>query len=200
MPALRQNTTTSIRFGPVVAASDGYTYLATTITLSASNVIIYKADGTVTELVTSAALSMPRPGWLLLNVAASDVTLAGRMTYTMGNATGNLPVWRDFDVVTSQVFDSMNLGNDFLQVDVVQITGAVPSTVLPQTIMDYVMFTPGVQTLTVKDTIKMVAAVLGGKEDGATGTAMRFFGVSGEIRVSAAVVSGKRTGTTWVSG
>lgn len=283
MPQLRQNTATSFRLGPLVAATDGYTYLATTITLSASNVIVYKADGTVTELVTSAALAVPRPGWLLITVAPSDVTLAGRMTYAMGNATGNLPVWRDFDVVSAQPYDSVWLGNDFLQVDVREVSGAAPSAaiagfgihvssvaagvgihvtsvaagvgvnassingvaatsitfnanvltitgaavsaafagyVIPvnttlitgaavsaalaqhinPVVLDYVMFTPGAQTITVKDALKAIAAAAAGQCSGATGTAMVFRGPSGEVRVSGAMVSGNRTGVSWVTG
>lgn len=130
MAWLRRNTTTTIRFGPLVAASDGYTYLATTVSLSASWIIAHKADGTVTGL-PPGTLAMPRPGWLLLPVAASDVTSPGRITYTMGQASPsglNLPVWREFMVVSEVPYDSLIDGSDFLQVDVVQVTGSAPSS------------------------------------------------------------------------
>lgn len=246
---LRQGTATTVQFGPFVEATDGYTYKATTITFASGTVIyVYPGDLTTGILV---APSLSRPGWMTVPIAASDVANPGPFMLRCGNVTSNLPVWREFLVVPQQVYDSMVLGTDLLQVDTQQInggaptaitlnadaklingaapttitfnadvklingaaptnitfnanmllvTGAAPSAALPQMLMDYVMFTPGVQSLTVKDTLKMMAAVLGGKEDGATGANMRFFGVSGEVRVSAQVVSGKRTGVTWVSG
>lgn len=252
MPFLRRNTATDIAFGPYVAASDGYTYLATTLTISPSNVILWKANGTVTQLVTTpgANLAIPNPGWILLSVAASDVTSCGRVRYAMGNvaASGNnLPIWREYEVVSETVYDSIILGTDFLQTDMWQISGAAvsaalagmgihvssiaagvgvnvtsmngaavsnqqmnanvnaingaaPSTQMAAYPLDYVMFTPGAQSITLRDTFKAMAAALIGKADGATGSAMRFYGPSGDIRVSGAMASGNRSGVTWVTG
>ena len=84
--------------------------------------------------------------------------------------------------------------------NVLTITGAAPSAAVPNFLLDYVMFTPGAQSITVKDTLKVIAAGVAGKLDGATGAAVRLYGPSGNIRVSAAVVSGNRTGVTWVTG
>lgn len=250
---LRKNTTTTVAFGPLVAASDGYTYLATTITFSASCIVLFKTDGSVTGL-PAGNMAMPRPGWVLIPVAASDVTAAGRMTYTMGNfsASGNnMPVFRNYTVLPENKYDSMHVSTSNDEVDVVQINGssatnttfnanviqingaaptaitfnanivlveggavtaavmganvrfvtsAAPSNAFPGMVFDHVLFTPLGQTITVRDVLKNMAAVLLGKSDGATGTSMRFYGPSGNVRVSAALASGNRTGTTWVTG
>lgn len=237
---IRQNTATDRPFGPFVEASDGSSYKATTITMPTTgtqHVRVWKTDGTVTGLAD--AITLFEPGWARLSIAASDVTSVGVVRYAIGNATNNMPVWREYMVVPANVYDSMILGSDFLQVDVVQVTGAAPSsaaigsvanlttgvnvtsvnagvvgvnvtsingsavsnaTVAAGSFLDYVMFTPGVQSITVKDTLKVMAAALAGRCTGATGAAMVFHGPSGESRVSAALASGNRTGTTWVTG
>ena len=289
---LRQNTATQVWLGPLVQASDGYSYMATTITLAAGAVKYVHTAAAAGVVGSVGGVSLPVAGWAAVPLAASDVATAGPLSIWVGNATNNLPAWREFLVVPAQVYDSMVLGTDQLQVDVVQVTGvtpsaanmgsdlrlilgaavtpsnaqlgcnvvlvtmaapsnaaflvvsgvnvvqingvaptsvvleanarliagttptnvvfgvnmiqiggAAPSTAFPPLLLDYVMFTPGVQTITLKDTVRVIASVLGGKEDGATGANMRFFDVSGTLcRVSAQVVSGKRTGVTWVTG
>ena len=276
---LRQSTATTVQMGPFVEVSDGYSYKATTITL-ASGVLKYVYPN-LAVVGSTGAVSLADPGWLSIPLSVSDTAVAGMFMLRMGNATNNLPVWREYLIVPQLVYDSMILGTDNLQVDVIQVTGsapsnaaigsvanlttgvavtsiaagvganvssinagvgvnassinggaataitfnanillitgaavssaninanltlinnAAPSTAMPGLFMDYVMFTPGVQTITVKDMWRTHSAILAGKEDGATGLLMRFFGPSGEVRVSAAVVSGKRTGVTWVTG
>lgn len=247
---LRQSTATSTLFGPILEATDGYSYRPTTISIAGNVIQLRRANdalGVVTTLPV-AAVSLPVPGWLGLNIPASDTGVLGPMRYMLGNVTSNLPVWMDFTVLPANVYDSYILGTDFLQVDVMQITGDAPSSaaigsvanlttgvgvtsvaagvgvnvssiaagvgvnassiagVAPSTAMgafplDYVIFTPGVQSITLRDTWKMVAAVLGGKVSGATGASIEFYGVSGEKRVSALIDgSGNRTAVTWVTG
>ena len=303
---LRQNTTTDVPFGPFVEASDGSSYKVTTITMPTTgtqHVRVWKADGTVTGL--AGAITLFEPGWARLSIAASDVTSAGVVRYAIGNATNNMPVWREYMVVPANVYDSLILGSDFLQVDVQQVTGSAPSNaaigsvanlttgvnvtsinggavsyaqikaqvsdpvnanvltitgaavsaafagyVIPVnviqitgaapsaaiagygihvssiaagvgvnvtsinggavsnatfaagSVLDYVMFTPGAaaQTITLKDTFRVMAAVLAGRCTGATGAAMVFHGVSGETRVSSTLASGNRTTVSWVTG
>lgn len=302
---LRQNTATQVWLGPLVQASDGYSYMATTITLAAGAVKYVHTAAAAGVVGSVGGVSLPVAGWAAVPLAASDVATAGPLSIWVGSATNNLPAWREFLVVPAQVYDSMILGTDLLQIDVqqvsnvavgqntaligtnvitfngaaptavvleanarliggatpttitfnadtkligglaptnvvleanarliagttptnlvletnarllggatptnvvfgvnlIQIGGAAPSTAFPPLLLDYVMFTPGAQTITLKDTVRVIASVLGGKEDGATGANMRFFDVSGTLcRVSAQVVSGKRTGVTWVTG
>ena len=127
---LKQSTATTIRMGPFVAASDGFTALATTITIAATFVRRAKAganwvgNGATAGAVTS--ISMVDPGWAQVSFAASDADTVGPLHFYINNATGNLPVWAECFVLPANVYDSL-VGTDNLQVDVIQVTGAAPS-------------------------------------------------------------------------
>lgn len=127
---LRLGTATNIPIGPIVAVSDGYTYLATTITLAASAVQFNKGNAVSGwQTMASAAVSCPIPGWLSLPVPATDTNVVGPMNFNLGNVTGNLPVWTDCIVLAANVYDAL-LGVDFLDVNVTQLEGGAPSTVI----------------------------------------------------------------------
>lgn len=127
---LRLGTATNLPLGPIVAASDGYSYLATTITLAASAVRFNKGNTVSTwGPMASAAVSCPIPGWLSLPIPATDTNVVGPMNFNLGNVTGNLPVWADCIVLAANVYDSL-LGADFLDVNVTQINGGAPTDVV----------------------------------------------------------------------
>ena len=236
---LRQSTATTVEFGPFVEATDGYSYKATTITLASGSITYRWENGNVTGIALAAP--MPFPGWVAVPLAVSDTAQAGKFMLRCGNATSNLPVWREYMIVPANVYDSMILGSANLAVNAVSIAGQTPTnitfnaavlsiaagvgvnvssvnagvgvnvtsingaavssaTVAAGSVLDYVMFNPGVQTITVKDVLKVIVAGAAGKLDGATGAAVRLYDPSGTVRVSAAVVSGNRTGVTWVTG
>lgn len=126
---LRQSTATTRPFGPFVEATDGYTHKATTFDLTttvASNIIlIERANATVTGL--AGAFVLDHPGWANLAIVATDVAQLGYIKYSIGNASSNLPVWREYTVVPANIYDSIILGSDLLQVDVREVSGSAPT-------------------------------------------------------------------------
>lgn len=127
---LRQGTATTVEFGPLVDATDGYTYKATTITLNStvSGVILFLRAGEAAATCKTGAVSLPEPGWARVSLAVSDTGALGPFLIRMGNVTSNLPIWSRYVVIPAAVYDSLILGTDELDVNVVQITGAAVSS------------------------------------------------------------------------
>ncbi len=198
MHFLRCSTATTVQFGPFVEVSDGYSYKATTITFTSDTVKYVVESGAVVGIAVAPSLS--NPGWMTVPLAISDVAAPGKFALRVGNVTNNLPVWREYMVLTQPAYDAMFVPGFRAEVDTVQINGGAPSDAIAAGVLDYVMFTPGAQSITLKDTVKVMAAALAGRCTGATGTAMVFHGPSGESRVSGTFASGNRATVTWVTG
>lgn len=122
MAWLRQSTATTVEFGPFVQVSDGYSYIPTTLSMPTTTPVQFKrADGAVTGMAAAGVLLVP--GWMQLPVGAADTAVIGRLIARVGNVTNNLPVWREFEVVPAEIYDSYFTTTVRLPVNVQQITG-----------------------------------------------------------------------------
>lgn len=109
MPYLRQNTATTLIIGPFKDKTDGVTSL-TAMEVSATTIIDFykgatKSDVTTTSAATHAMVHVAN-GYYSLTVTTGDVDTAGFFKIT-GDAVSALAVWRDFEVLPTQQYDTM---------------------------------------------------------------------------------------------
>ena len=118
---LRQSTAVNIKLGPFVDEEDGVTPL-TSLTISQADVRLAKNDGNWAQKSASGNASHEENGWYEISLSATDTNTLGTLIVAV-NKSGALPVWREFQVVPANVYDSLVAGSDNLQVDTVQWGG-----------------------------------------------------------------------------
>lgn len=133
MLELRYNTAVTVMVGIFVEDDSGVTTVESVL-LSASTVAaVIKRTGTTTDLKLHnwAAISGVS-GWYQLGLTAAEVDTTGPLTITVQDDDLCLPVFRDYEVVSQNWYDSKYGTSgikDYLQVDAVQFSGvSVPGT------------------------------------------------------------------------
>lgn len=122
---LRQSTAREIKLGPFVDSTDGFTP-ETGLTIAQADVRLAKNEGDWAQKNETTTLVHEENGWYRCLLNATDTDSLGILIVAV-NESGALPVWREFLVVTAQVWDSY-LGADVLQVDVAQWLGTAVAT------------------------------------------------------------------------
>ena len=121
MTELRQSTAVTIKLGPFVDSSDGDTLeegLAGSMTVKLS-----KNGGDIAARHSTDAGTYDESGFYNVPLDATDTGTLGRLLVLVVNAGTHLPVWREFEVVAQNYYDS-KYGSDKLQVDTVEISGS----------------------------------------------------------------------------
>jgi hypothetical protein len=128
MQMLKQSTAVTIRLGPFLDATDGVTEEAA---LSPA-IEVSKNHGAFAARNSAGAITHDSNGWYAVPLDATDTNTLGPLVVKSDDAATHLPVWREFVVVTANVYDAMVAGSDNLKVDIarvndtaVQGTGAV---------------------------------------------------------------------------
>lgn len=146
---LRQSTERKVRIGPFLDATDGKTP-ETGITLGAADQAeILKANGVATVDISAAtwAAVTDCDGWYDLTITTSYSDTPGHLTVVVQDDSVCLPVFGEFEVVTSNYWDS-KYSTDVLQVDVTQWLGtAVTANVAGQPTVDVVRIGASTQSL-----------------------------------------------------
>ncbi len=119
---LRQSTTVDVSVGPFLDDTDGKT-AETTLTITQPDIRIKKDGNAWAQKNASQTLSHEENGWYEIALDATDTNTMGPLLVAVHEA-GTLPVWREFMVVSANVYDSM-FGSDLLQVDTREVTGTV---------------------------------------------------------------------------
>ena len=119
MQFLKQSTAITLRYGPFLDDTDGKT-AETGLTISQADVRLSKAGGAFAQKNDATSATHDENGWYSIPLDATDTGTLGTLIVAIAES-GALPVWREFSVVPSNVWDSM-FSTDKLQVDAVEIS------------------------------------------------------------------------------
>lgn len=117
MQLIEQSTSITIRIGPFLDDGDGKT-VEDALTISQADIRLSKNGGDFAQSNDSGGATHDENGWYYLTLDATDTNTLGRLIVAI-DESGALPVWREFMVTPSNVWDSL-FGSDKLQVDVVE--------------------------------------------------------------------------------
>ena len=117
---LEQSTAVTLQIGPFLDEDDGKT-AETGLTISQADVRLSKNGANIAQKTESTACTHDELGWYSCPIDATDTATLGRLQL-MVHESGALPVWHEFMVVPSTIYDSLVLGSDYLQADTVEIS------------------------------------------------------------------------------
>ncbi len=119
---LKQSTAVTIPFGPFVSQTDGVTLstgLVSAIDNGTTGIKLSKNGGALTIRHASVTASTyDAYGNYLITLDTTDTNTLGSLRVQFADATTNLPVWADYQVVPANVYDSLVGGSTGLKVDV----------------------------------------------------------------------------------
>jgi len=117
---LRQGTAVTVPLGPFVDSTDGYTP-ETGLTIAYTDVRLSVNGGEFAAKHDTNGCTHDEGGWYSCPLDSTDTANLGLLRLYV-EASGALPVWHDFAVIQSNVYDSL-YSTDKVQVDVVQVEG-----------------------------------------------------------------------------
>jgi hypothetical protein len=180
---IKQSTASTIKLGPFLDDTDGKTP-KTGLTISQADIRLSKNGGAFAQSNNTAGATHNENGYYDVPLNATDTNTLGTFRVAVSK-TGALPVWQDFMVVPSNVWDSM-FGASVLNVNVSTMSsGAV----------DAILDDPVEGSYTMRQLLRLMASALFGKASGG-GTATITFRDLGDSkdRITATVTSnGNRT-------
>jgi hypothetical protein len=125
MNYLKQSTAYTFRFGPFLDETDGKT-AETGLTIAYTNVFLSKAGGAFAAKADTTDLTSTGDsrGYYTCVLNTTDTGTVGPFR-VHAHISGALPVWKDFQIVAANVFDSLyaSAGTDVLDVSVTQNAG-----------------------------------------------------------------------------
>jgi hypothetical protein len=119
---LKQSTAIDVSVGPFVDAGDGVTP-ETGLTITQPDIRLKKNGGAWAQKNAAGTLSHEENGWYEIPLDTTDTNTLGNLLIAV-NESGALPVWREFQVVPANVWDSF-FGADKLQVHADEITAGL---------------------------------------------------------------------------
>lgn len=119
---LKQSTAITVKLGPFVDETDGYT-AETALTIGQADIRLSKNGGDFAQTNDATGATHDESGWYGLPLDSTDTGTLGRLTVYV-HESGARPVWREFMVVPANVYDSLISGSDYLQTDVQEIEGS----------------------------------------------------------------------------
>lgn len=117
---LEQSTAVTIKMGPFLDEDDGKT-AEVGLAIGQADIRLTKNGGNAAQSNNVAGAAHDEIGWYDVPLDTTDTNTLGRLTVFIHEA-GALPVWQDFMIVPTNVWDSM-FGADKLQVDAVEVSG-----------------------------------------------------------------------------
>jgi len=103
MEILKQSTAAALKLGPFVDDTDGKT-AETALTISQADVRLSKNGGAFAQKNDANAASHDENGYYGVQLNATDTGTLGSLRVAISES-GALPVWQDFMVVPSHVYD-----------------------------------------------------------------------------------------------
>jgi hypothetical protein len=127
--------------GPFLDETDGKT-AETALTLSQADILLWKEGGTTLAQKNESTTCTHRSiGYYTCPINTTDTNTLGVLSVGV-HESGALPVRQDYLVVPANIYDSMILGTDLIQVDVTQYAGsATPVTNLSASSLGIVLGT-----------------------------------------------------------
>lgn len=128
---LKQSTAFVIPLGPFVDSTDGKTLetgLVSALDHASTGIMLSKNGGTLAVRHASVTASAyDTHGCYKVTLDATDTGTLGSLRVIYTDSTTCLPVWRDFQVVPANVYDSFVAGSDALDVSLIQLLGSAPT-------------------------------------------------------------------------
>ena len=121
---LKQSTAVDIAFGPFLDSTDGNT-VESALTITQPDIRLKKNGGAWAQKSAAQTLSHEENGWYEISLSTTDTDTLGILIVAV-HESGALPVWREFLVVSANIYDSF-FSTDFLQVDLTQMGGVTQS-------------------------------------------------------------------------
>jgi len=119
---LEQSTSTTVTIGPCVDSTDGVTPETGLAAGTVDEIGVYKHEGTsLVDISGDTTMTHRAGGMYTVTLDTGDTDTVGRLRLFIRDDDTCLPVWKDFMVVPSNVFDSM-LGTDKLDVNVAEVS------------------------------------------------------------------------------
>lgn len=134
MRYLRTNTATRVTVGPFIG-TDGLTP-KTSLTVTNCKLTMSVDDGGVPTLVLDTNptasggsndmvhITGDDAGFYDLELAAANVNYVGRAILSLQDSANHAPVFHEFMILPAKVYDSLMLGTDNLEVDLIQVNGS----------------------------------------------------------------------------
>jgi hypothetical protein len=119
---LKQSTAVTIPVGPFVDATDGFT-LETALTLVQADFRLSKNGAAFAQKNEATSAAHMENGWYGMLLDVTDTNTLGRLSVGIVE-TGARQVWREYVVLPANIYDSMVLGSDLLDVSLVQVAGS----------------------------------------------------------------------------
>jgi len=127
---LKADTAATVRIGPAVSITDGYTLTASLAISTADYAYISDAGGTETDISANTWAAVTSvTGWYDLTLTAGQLGVEGPLLVMIYDVSLCLPIWAEFHVVNANVYDSLfaAAATDYLQVDSTTQGGATSS-------------------------------------------------------------------------
>jgi hypothetical protein len=134
MRFLRQNTAIRVTVGPFIDKTDGITP-ETGLTATNEHLTLMVDDGNVPTLVLDANatasggnndmvhVTNDDAGFYDLELTAAQLNYVGRAMLSINYVTDHCPVFHEFMIIPANVYDSIVLGTDALDVSTIQLSG-----------------------------------------------------------------------------
>jgi len=122
MLMLKQSTAITVKIGPFLDDTDGYT-AETALTITQAEVRLSMNGGNMAQKTEASACTHDELGYYDCDIDATDTGTLGRLQLMVYEA-GALPVWHEFMVVPSNTYDSLVSGSDYLDTNAEEIEGA----------------------------------------------------------------------------
>jgi len=123
MRFLKQSTASTLLLGPFLDETDGRT-AETALTISQADVRLWKEGGTTAAQKNESTSATHREnGYYTCPLDATDTNTLGTLVVFV-NESGALPIRQDYLVLPANVYDSLVLGTDVLDVSATQLDGS----------------------------------------------------------------------------
>lgn len=119
MQLLRQSTAITVKLGPFVDETDGFTAEGS-LTISQADVRLSKNGGDFAQKNQSSSASHDENGYYDVSLDTTDTGTLGRLRVAVSEG-GARPVVADFMVVPANTYNSLVGGSDFLNVNISQV-------------------------------------------------------------------------------
>ena len=151
MNYFRQSTSATFNFGPFVSEDDGYTPV-TDLSISSTDIRISKNGGSFAAKSDSTSAVHDENGYYTVTLNSTDCDTVGPLRAAV-DMTSALPVWEDFTVLSTNVYDSLIAGTDTLDAVMTSATSAAVADILGTS----------VDTKTLEEIFEILLAMASGK-------------------------------------
>ena len=115
---LRRNTAATLKAGPFVSATDGFTLSTGGIPLASTDVRLSKNGGDFAGKASATTSVYDENGYYDVALSTGDIGTAGRLKVHFYQTTGFLPcAWQDFVVLPEPVYDARVSATGYLAVN-----------------------------------------------------------------------------------